>query len=302
MISITKTKLYRFMTSHKEPLFRASLKKTPTFFCTKNSKILVNAFFNNKKAGIANKLFYFTANSQQRIANIPTEKITGGKLISLKEKAGETGYVYFEDGINFVYCITKAGIHIMSSHGKHETIFRTEEGIQSMVNMVSGYIYMDFYSDTLDYWINNVFDIANKDHLLAKDEHLKGLLNKMEKTDSIAIAYKEDFNIKWNDTITALRGFLFIFLAKVLNTTKISCDNDSIKFSEKIFNKTQMLDVIRIDSFYDESMTVINPFAVTGHFRNQPIGIGRSETKLIYIDSFMKTGYTRDATKIKEHI
>lgn len=39
------------------------------------------------------------------------------------------------------------------------------------------------------------------------------------------------------------------------------------------------------------------PFGVVGHFRNQPVGEGRKERKLIYIDPFVKAGYTRKSGK-----
>jgi len=39
------------------------------------------------------------------------------------------------------------------------------------------------------------------------------------------------------------------------------------------------------------------PFGVSGHFRNQPFGPGRSQSKLIYIEPFVKHGYTRKAGK-----
>ena len=36
-----------------------------------------------------------------------------------------------------------------------------------------------------------------------------------------------------------------------------------------------------------------------GHFRRQPCGKDRAQRRTIYIDSFMKTGYERKATKLK---
>ena len=40
------------------------------------------------------------------------------------------------------------------------------------------------------------------------------------------------------------------------------------------------------------------PFLVKGHFRWQPVGEGRSQKKLIWIDDFKKEGYHRKATKL----
>ena len=40
-----------------------------------------------------------------------------------------------------------------------------------------------------------------------------------------------------------------------------------------------------------------HPFVVRGHWRMQRFGLGRQKTKLTYIDTFMKQGYTKGAYK-----
>jgi hypothetical protein len=48
-------------------------------FCTKHSRILMLAFINNNDA----KYFHITESTKKRIKNVPTEKITGGKMIKI---------------------------------------------------------------------------------------------------------------------------------------------------------------------------------------------------------------------------
>ena len=59
------------------------------------------------------------------------------------------------------------------------------------------------------------------------------------------------------------------------------------------------LDYCVVDSTWDTNINVNNPFAVRGHFRHQPKKDENGDwfKDLIYIDSFMKNGYHRRATK-----
>ena len=175
--------------------------------------------------------------------------------------------------------------------------------------LMDGFLYYDLFSDVSSCYINNPLDILNNhDSLLSKEAETLKILSKISKeaksdiSDTL-IKYKTDYNSKYNDTKLCLQAFMFIFFAKVIDTKKISQEGVPLSFSEKLKNKEKsFIDVIEVDTFYDESMKVINPFSVTGHFRNQPFGKGRLETKMIYIDGFMKSGYERKATKLKINI
>jgi hypothetical protein len=196
-------------------------------------------------------------------------------------------------------------------------------------NAMLGFVYIDFISDHLQFWINNPLDILknkngtylkqDKDSLLILSRMIKEIesykknnniigereLNDDESSKASLLYnnYNKDYKKRFNDTKLCLQTFMFVQFAKIINTTRISVDNESVSFSERLKNRAKhKLDVIQVDTIYDENLEVINPFSVKGHFRNQPIGECRKETKLIYIDSFMKTGYTRLATKTKEKI
>jgi hypothetical protein len=55
-----------------------------------------------------------------------------------------------------------------------------------------------------------------------------------------------------------------------------------------------------LDSSWYTSLIRSEGFNVRGHFRLQPIGEGRKERKLIWINDFQKEGYVREAKKLKE--
>lgn len=282
----------------KEKVMKAFSARACTSFATKHSKILFSGFIENKNM----KYFHITDTTKKRISNVPTEDITGGKLIDLKEKTS-SGLVFFNDGLHFLYLIRNNGVYLMSSRSEHKRI--TDDVDFYLSNMMSGFLYYDFFCDSSNCWINNVLDISkHKDHLLLKEKKsmqiLKNIIKDGEKSNTLFEDYKSDYVAKFEDTKLCLQAFLFIHFAKVITTTRISEEFDSRTFSEKIRNKTNSnIDIIQVDTLFDETMKVINPFSVSGHYRNQPVGFGRNETKLIYIDSFMKSGYTRLATKEK---
>ena len=276
--------------------------KPCTVFSTKHSCVFFKSLLND--SGM--KYFHITDTTKQRLSNVPTEEISGAKLIDLKSKP-QSGLVFFNDGLHFIYLIRGNGVYIMTSRQKSKKFVDDHSFYTS--GIMSGFLYYDFFSDGKCCYINNILDtFNNSDHLLHKESSMLPLLKKMKKECEIGKLdlfnkYKEDFAQRNKDTKLCLQAFMFIHFAKVFNTSRISEECDTIKFSEKLTNKEiKMVDIIQVDTLYDETMTVINPFSVTGHYRNQPIGLGRSETKLIYIDGFMKSGYTRIATKDKCNI
>ncbi len=268
-----------------------------TGFCTSHSKVLMSSFIN--KAGV--KYFHITENTKKRIKNVPTEKIKGGKLIGLKQ---DKGIVYFNDGLHFMYLIRKNGVYIMTS--KLRSKKQVDDPIFYTGQMMDGFLYFDFLADSSSCYINNPLDILhNKSSGLKKEREVLNIISKMQKemkrgiTDTLE-KYKGDYETKWDNTRLCLQAFMFIHFAKIINSTKISQDGEKLTFSDRMKKKKQSsIDIIQVDTFYDESMKVINPFSVMGHFRNQPYGKDRLKRKTIYIDGFMKDGYERKATKLK---
>lgn len=87
-------------------------------------------------------------------------------------------------------------------------------------------------------------------------------------------------------------------------------NEEKIVNAGKSYGTKKQLDAISNDSQYP--ITIVNSnwnitsirnkgFNVSGHFRLQPCGVKRSETKIIFIEPFKKHGYIRKAIN-KEHI
>ena len=88
--------------------------------------------------------------------------------------------------------------------------------------------------------------------------------------------------------------FIFLKTANVVDKTFISDSKIGVKGNT---TEKENEGIIVVDSTWDSSIHVINPFAVSGHFREQPKKNEKKEwyKEIIYIDSFMKTGYNRKA-------
>ena len=104
------------------------------------------------------------------------------------------------------------------------------------------------------------------------------------------------FIFKYDLLLTALKMFLFLKTASVIQQTYISEDKG------RTYERKQgtVRNYVLVDSTWDSDITVLNPFSVRGHFRHQPKkdDRGRWYRDLIYIDAFMKKGYHRRATKV----
>jgi hypothetical protein len=278
-----------------------------TGFCTKHSCALFMGFVDRQNI----KYFHITDTTRERIGNLPTDKIKGSTLIDLVGKQS-SGLVYFSDGLHFIYCIRKNGVYLLVSRERKKKSVVEDPGFY-IGNIMSGFLYFDFIGDFSQCYINNVLDIqTNEDTLFVKDKRniplLKSILKEIElngSNSSLVQNQRIDYDKKYNDTRLCLQAFMFIHFAKVINSTRISFQNDDRTIREKILKKPiyqKPNDIIVVDTLYDETIKVINPFSVSGHFRNQPFGKERSDKKMIYIDSFMKSGYTRIATKEKLNI
>ena len=300
------TKYFLFNQTRYSKGLHAASKKTATVFCTYHTITLFRAMLINYKRNKPHKYFYITNTTRKRISNIPTKDIKVEKLISLKNRSGETGVIHFNDKLHFAYSITKSGVCIFtcSITGK---IIEYNNDLFHYGNIMDGFIYIDFYSDTLEYWINNPLDILQqKESLLKHDtfslKRLKKCINNGEFVDKYYKPLDDDYRKRFSNTKLCLQAFMFVFFAKIIDTKRLNIEDQSIKLSERMRGKKATIEVIQVDTLWDENMSVINPFGVQGHFRNQPFGIERKDRKLIYIDSFMKTGYNRSATKTRMSI
>lgn len=106
----------------------------------------------------------------------------------------------------------------------------------------------------------------------------------------------ETYLYKHNLLMYALKMFVFLKTASIIEQTYISDDKPIMSYERK---KGFIRNFVLVDSTWDGDITVLNPFSVRGHFRRQPKKDENGEwyKELIYIDSFMKKGYHRRATK-----
>ncbi len=284
--------------AQKPKFVNAFSKHGSTIFATKHTCTFWRGFDASKT-----KYFHITDSTRKRLANVPIDNITGSKLIDLKDKPA-CGVVFFSDGLHFLYLIRNNGVYIKTSSLRARK--KVDDILFYTSQLMSGFIYYDFFSDTETLYINNVMDTLKKpDHGLLQDPATRKLLKAIQKelaAGKMDMVNKQtdDCNKKIADTNLCLQAFMFIHYAKIIDTTRISQEKTATTLTERLKNKTAAtVNIIRVDTLYDETLQVINPFSVTGHYRNQPVGVGRKETKMIYIDGFMKTGYTRLATKEK---
>lgn len=264
-----------------------------TMFLTRHSKNIFRSFLKKDNK----RYFRITDTTRRRVENINVEEINGIKLSQLRVRDGENGIVFFSDKLHFAYSISKSSINIMVSFGELKHTVDNPEFYVSQT--LIGYIYIDFFSEKTQHWINNPLDITNENgSLLSKDRFILNKCKKLVGNPDLMKATKEEYNLQGAKIILCFQTFLFLYLAKIIDSTTISVEKEQ-SFKDRIRGiKSHSIDIITVNTHYDENATTINPFSVSGHFRNQPIGRGRKETKLIYIDSFMKSGYIKRATKI----
>ncbi len=68
-----------------------------------------------------------------------------------------------------------------------------------------------------------------------------------------------------------------------------------VKLNGEKFINSSKNDIEIIDSSYFTKIIRTGEFGVSGHFRVQRHGIENSEAKIIFIDGYKKSGYTRNA-------
>jgi len=324
-MKITSLAFYQLM-NNSRALHTFSRRGT-TAFITRHAKTLFRTIILRYRFNIKNRYFRITPTTRKRLNNIPIETVNGKDLAELGlSKLNETGVVYFDNGLHFIYAIGKSGVYIMASstHGKRN--IGTDNNYYHMETLMDGFIYVNFLSNKVEYIINSPIMCAAKDNdafhfdeqvlklaiKIIKDlekqfpnskENTSVLLEKADKK-SLAGLHTVHFELLKNKVELCFRAFMFIHFAKIITSTVVSNKPSikTLKMDRLLKRKTIYDDIIVVDTIYDETQQVINPFSVSGHFRNQPCGRNHNERKLIYIDTFMKTGYTRLATKIVENM
>lgn len=292
---INKLKLFDVITNKK--YMKVLQNNLSTMFLSIHSKILFRGFSNVRDV----KYFHITDSTRKRLINVPIDSSIIKPMTQLEP---DKGFVYFNDGLHFIYLVRKNSIIILTSKGIPKKI--SDNVLFAVGQTTSALAYFNLFDETSKFFINNPLDILDNDeNLLINEPETKKVFAKIkkEKKENIydtASNLSQDRDRKAKELELCIQAFMFIKFAKIIDVTRISEDGVKRSFAERRKGgKKNELDVIRIDTHYDQNMKVINPFSVSGHFREQPIGKDRKEYKTIYIDSFMKTGYHRKATKLK---
>ena len=187
---------------------------------------------------------------------------------------GEIGFAFFEDNIHFIYYVGADCIVIYVLQG---TVKATARNLVMDGDYVKASSFManDYgcvvipYADIPISYTCNTTDIADP-----KAQEIR--LEAMQR---------------------CVKSFLFMKTAKVITETFIPDGNIRTRLLKN--NNSQQDGVVRVDTFWDKDIDVIAPFSVRGHFRKQPKKNEKGDwvREVIYIDSFMKQGYHRKATK-----
>lgn len=245
--------------------------------------------------------FLFTKNTVERILKMDISKVEPNSLAFLGQKyCNEFSFCFLEkENISFCYSIDFNAIKIMVFNGSKDTVivttkegfFKQKDNAYAITKAIIGSAVINFHLDELTmipsnalYYLDKLDDIDNVPTDYRND------LVKASKNADYAAALKKDYLAKSDILFLAIKSFVFLKTASVIDKTFIS-DNKNQPKDKYGFTKKN-LDVTVINSFYNESINVLNPFSVSGHFRNQPKKDG---VEVIYIDSFMKTGYKRPA-------
>ncbi|CAB4185677.1 hypothetical protein UFOVP1492_13 [uncultured Caudovirales phage] len=138
---------------------------------------------------------------------------------------------------------------------------------------------------------------GDKDRLL---NYLAGYVPAGEPEVKLVITSPRLDNQAFNDMgITAVSYLIVtqLFKAFTETQTKVFEKSERGKFASDYYKNNLSVPITILDSTYFTNIIVEGGFPVTGHWRWQPVGEGRSERSLIWIKEYEKKGYKRKAKK-----
>lgn len=263
--------------------------------------------------------YYFTDSTMKRVLPIDLANCYPTKLGYLSDKyPDEFGLCICKlDNIGFIYQIGLNDIKIIVTSGTNKSGNTTIDEFgridySAWNKTIVGSAIISFDSDkvsimpnnTLSFILNGKLEFAGaemKSEILKIAKSMKKIadsektLLSITKNDDLRLFnLVEDIKIKEAKIWTAIKMFIFLKTANVVDKTFISDSKICVKGNTA---EKENEGIIVVDSTWDSSIHVINPFSVSGHFRYQPKKNEKKEwyKEVIYIDSFMKTGYNRRA-------
>lgn len=268
--------------------------------------------------------YFFASTTMKRIKAIDLSSCHPNKLEYMFEKHGpEIGIcICNEDNLGFVYIIGATDIQLVITSGTKKSVVLHSNNFGKvnyapLMKTIVGACVISYQKNEVEILVNNTLSMLltqknNPDFKFHNEESRElikmykelSLMPKNLKLDEITQRESpclfnsyQDIKIKTDKIWVAIQMFIFLKTANVIEQTFIS---ENTIYGNKSKSKENDLNGITvIDSTWDSSVHVINPFAVTGHFRNQPKKNKKNEwyKELIYIDSYMKCGYHRNAKK-----
>lgn len=266
--------------------------------------------------------YYFTDTTMKRIDPIDLTKCHSSKLGYLYDKyPDEFGVCICRDEhLAFAYHIGINDVKLIVTSGTNKSARITVDSFGNtsyygINNAIAGSAIISFSSDNPEILANNILSVAASSSDSYKIDLCKDQINDFRKLNKeirrfdqgtsltdiskleSPIIYNtvQDLNIKSNKIWKAIKMFIFLKTAEVVEKTFVS-DSNSTPNKQKSSTDSNS-DIIVIDSTWDSSINIINPFPVSGHFRQQPKKNKSGEwyRETIYIDSYMKNGYSRNA-------
>lgn len=302
MIDITKNIINDFINEKSCKKFL----KTPYYGIS--DKQISSVFLNFLKYKNKKENFLFTKSTVERILKIDISNIKPQSLSFIADKYNkEFSFCFLEkENISFCYCVDLNSIKIIVFNGNKNSVkgiasgglFKNENNFNALEKSIVGSAIVNFpLNDLMVIPTNALYYIPQiKTGKVPKD--YMNDLSKAAKNDDYLNALTIDFNAKVETIYLAIKCFVFLKTAAVIDKTFIS-GNKKFHLKNKLGTIEKNNDITVINSFYDESINVLNPFSVTGHFRNQPKKTG---IEVIYIDGFMKQGYKRPAKILSENL
>jgi hypothetical protein len=294
MIDTSKNIIHKFINEKRCKTFL----KTP--YHGISDKQISSVFMNYLKHKKEKENFFFTKKTVERILKMDISKVEPSSLSFLGEKHNkEFSFCFLEkENISFCFTIDINSIKVVVFNGDNNSAKATiNESIGKTTLNYSGFNKSIVGSAIINFSLNELviipanalYHVKNKN---IPSDYLKDL-KKASKNESYLTALNEDFKTKSDVIFLAIKTLVFLKTASVIDKTFVS-ENKNLKFKikSKYGINEQNNKVTVINSFYDESINVLNPFSVSGHFRNQP---KKNGVEIIYIDSFMKKGYYRPA-------
>lgn len=157
-------------------------------------------------------------------------------------------------------------------------------------NDISGFIKVERYgSDFYFIMVSNISQYSGSEIISYNNYSFITKQFYFEKTDNPA---KTDL-IDYEKSIFVIQLLTYLIFGDI--TEKLLKPKMSVNVNSTKFLNNSKLSITFCDSLWKQRI-ITEGFKVRGHFRLQPIGEGRCNLKLIWIEQFDKLGYNRKAT------